>query len=89
MWGKVCYPSLKSLGGWVKDFLMRLDFLREWFEAKQAPSRYWVSGFFFTQVRNTTFWCSCSPSTATNLFLFLSKDDLNFTILLLKQMPFF
>ena len=39
MWGKVCYPSLKSLGGWVKDFLMRLDFLRDWFLAKKPPSR--------------------------------------------------
>jgi dynein heavy chain len=50
MRGKVACPSLKSCGGWVKDFLMRLDFLRDWFETKQAPSRYWVSGFFFTQV---------------------------------------
>jgi len=49
MWGAVSYPSLKSLGGWVKDFLERLDFLRAWFEAKVAPPRYWVSGFFFTQ----------------------------------------
>jgi len=49
MWGSVSYPSLKSLGGWVKDFLERLEFLRSWFEAKCAPSRYWVSGFYFTQ----------------------------------------
>ena len=49
MWGAVSYPSLKLLGGWVKDFLDRLEFLRDWFNAKQSPTRYWVSGFYFTQ----------------------------------------
>jgi dynein heavy chain len=49
MWMRVAYPSLKSLGGWVKDFLQRLAFLRDWFDAKHSPSHYWVSGFFFTQ----------------------------------------
>jgi dynein heavy chain len=49
MWMRVAYPSLKSLGGWVKDFLERLEFLRDWFNLKTSPPRYWVSGFFFTQ----------------------------------------
>ena len=49
MWGAVSYPSLKGLGGWGKDFLERLEFLRKWFEAKEPPTTFWVSGFFFTQ----------------------------------------
>ena len=36
MWAAVAYPSLKTLGGWVKDFLERLEFLRKWFEAKKV-----------------------------------------------------
>jgi dynein heavy chain, axonemal len=36
MWAAVAYPSLKTLGGWVKDFLERLEFLRLWFEAKKV-----------------------------------------------------
>jgi dynein heavy chain len=48
-WMRVAYPSLKALGGWVKDFLERLGFLRDWFDLKTSPPRYWVSGFFFTQ----------------------------------------
>ncbi|XP_053624487.1 dynein axonemal heavy chain 6 isoform X1 [Plodia interpunctella] len=48
MWHKKGYNSLKSLGSWIHDLTLRVDFIEKWLVDKAQPSS-WVSGLFFPQ----------------------------------------
>jgi dynein heavy chain len=50
MWKARSYPSLKPLSGYISDQQLRLQFFTDWL-MKKPPSVFWISGFFFTQVR--------------------------------------
>ncbi|XP_023289677.1 dynein heavy chain 6, axonemal [Orussus abietinus] len=42
------YPSLKTLGSWIRDLELRIDFIRIWLiDAK--PISFWISGLSFPQ----------------------------------------
>jgi dynein heavy chain len=50
-WNKVGYPSLKSLGPWFSDMLLRQQQLATWTEGSGCPSKtvpksVWISGMF-------------------------------------------
>ncbi|XP_025054886.1 dynein heavy chain 6, axonemal [Alligator sinensis] len=48
LWANAAYPSLKTLGGWVKDLVLRIAFVDSWLSMGQ-PKSFWISGFFFPQ----------------------------------------
>ena len=47
MWLKVSYPSLKTLGGYIKDLLERLVWFQDWID-KGIPGVFWITRFFFS-----------------------------------------
>ncbi|XP_026730807.1 dynein heavy chain 6, axonemal [Trichoplusia ni] len=48
MWHRKGYNSLKSLGSWIHDLTLRIDFIEKWLVEGAQPSS-WVSGLFFPQ----------------------------------------
>ncbi|XP_063150960.1 dynein axonemal heavy chain 6 [Candoia aspera] len=48
LWANAAYPSLKPLGTWVKDLVLRTNFVDFWLKRGQ-PKSFWISGFFFPQ----------------------------------------
>ncbi|XP_015279206.1 PREDICTED: dynein heavy chain 6, axonemal [Gekko japonicus] len=48
LWANAAYPSLKPLGGWVKDLVLRTAFVDFWLK-RGPPKSFWISGFFFPQ----------------------------------------
>ncbi|OAE31694.1 hypothetical protein AXG93_3384s1680 [Marchantia polymorpha subsp. ruderalis] len=47
MWAAVSYPTTKPLKSYHKELLQRLQMLTDWMD-NGAPTRFWLSGFFFT-----------------------------------------
>lgn len=48
MWLKKSFPSLKTLGGYTKDLLERLEWFQQWYD-NNIPDIMWITRFFFTQ----------------------------------------
>ena len=55
-WESAAYPSLKPLASWVTDLVARLDMIAQWLKHGPPPA-FWISGFFFPQVRTRAGLC--------------------------------
>ena len=47
LWLEKCYPSLKPLGGFIKDLKERLEFFQKWVD-NGIPEFFWINLFYFT-----------------------------------------
>jgi dynein heavy chain len=47
LWLAKCYPSLKPLGGFIKNLKERLEFFQIWVDT-QIPEYFWIDRFYFT-----------------------------------------
>jgi dynein heavy chain, axonemal len=45
-WAKHAYPSLKALGNWFEDLLLRVMQLSEWSSTLETPISVWITGLF-------------------------------------------
>lgn len=43
-WSTVGYPSLRSLGSWVQNLLLRVAQIQEWTTDLTVPKSVWLSG---------------------------------------------
>ncbi|CAL8075896.1 unnamed protein product [Calicophoron daubneyi] len=48
VWAAKSFPSLKPLGSYIQDLVFRLKFFADWL-TYDAPTVFWLSGFYFTQ----------------------------------------
>lgn len=49
MWHNVnIYPSLKTLGSWIRNLELRIDFIQTWL-IHVKPTSFWISGLSFPQ----------------------------------------
>jgi dynein heavy chain, axonemal len=47
-WSQKGFLSTKTLGNWMLDFQVRIEFIQQWVNAG-APVSYWICGMFFPQ----------------------------------------
>jgi dynein heavy chain len=79
-WHAQAYPSVKPLMSWVHNFVDRLKFIQEWVDRGQ-PSRFWISGFFFTQSFLTGIMQNYARQTKTPV------DSIVFEYVFLEKQP--
>lgn len=41
------YPSLKPLGAWTRDLVLRVEQISKWATTTHPPVLFWLSGFTF------------------------------------------
>lgn len=79
-WRKLAYPSLRPLGSWLQNLLMRVQQLTEWTADLGVPKVVWLSGLFnpqsfLTAVMQTTARRNDWPLDKTVILTEVSKKQ--------------
>ncbi|CAH1793738.1 unnamed protein product [Owenia fusiformis] len=75
-WASKSYPSLKPLGGYIADFILRLEFFQDWIDHSH-PNQFWVSGLYFTQ----SFFTGVSQNFARKYMIPIDKLSFQFELM--------
>lgn len=51
-WLAKSYISIKPFASYIRDVLLRLAWLKRWYD-DGIPTTFWIAGFFFTQAFST------------------------------------
>jgi len=61
-WASVSFLSMKPLTAWMKDFNLRITFMKSWVDSGN-PISFWISGLFFPQAYLTAVLQNCARSS--------------------------
>ncbi|XP_046823509.1 dynein axonemal heavy chain 7-like [Vespa crabro] len=70
------YPTLKSLSGFIDDFLKRLEFFKNWL-IEGKPKTFWISGFSFVHA----FLTGATQNFARKYKIPIDKIDFDFQVM--------
>ncbi|XP_067120585.1 dynein axonemal heavy chain 3-like isoform X2 [Centruroides vittatus] len=80
LWLRLAYPTTKSLGSFVRDLCLRLDFFKRWWEENSLVD-YWLSAFYFPSAFLTdclrTYGKIMAVSIKDLRFMFASRTEIS------------
>lgn len=74
-WEGVGYPSLKPLGSWMPDLILRVAFLSKWLY-EGPPVTFWVPSFYFPQGFMTAALQTFARKTQTPIDTLIFKSNI-------------
>lgn len=77
IWMNAGYPCLKPLASWMKDLILRIEFISSWLY-QGPPVSYWIPAFFFPQGFMTASLQTYARATATAIDTLAFRTNVTF-----------